>query len=110
MMRIKKRYISASLFKLPDLDSLPDCVTQAGNQDKQHQMQKAIHFCIALQVARPGFEPRQSEPKSDVLPLYYRASYPCGDAKIGVLKIDSKFKIYALLKYLFNARLPTHDS
>jgi len=25
-------------------------------------------------VARPGFEPRQSEPKSDVLPLYYRAA------------------------------------
>jgi hypothetical protein len=24
-------------------------------------------------VARPGFEPRQTEPKSVVLPLYYRA-------------------------------------
>ena len=61
MMRIKKRYIFASLFKLPDLDSLPDSRrslaggTQAGNQDKQHQNQKAIHFCIALKVARPGF-------------------------------------------------------
>jgi hypothetical protein len=91
-MKIKKRYISASLSKLPDLDSLPDFGgSQAGNHDKQNQNQKAIHFCIAFQVARPGFEPRQSEPKSDVLPLYYRASYPYGDAKIGVLKIDSKF-------------------
>ena len=24
-------------------------------------------------VARPGFEPRQSDPETDVLPLYYRA-------------------------------------
>lgn len=29
---------------------------------------------LLLKVARPGFEPRQSEPKSDVLPLYYRAA------------------------------------
>jgi hypothetical protein len=30
--------------------------------------------CIFYEkVARPGFEPRHSEPKSDVLPLYYRA-------------------------------------
>jgi hypothetical protein len=26
-----------------------------------------------LSVTRPGFEPRQSEPESEVLPLYYRA-------------------------------------
>ncbi len=26
-----------------------------------------------MEVARPGFEPRQTEPKSVVLPLYYRA-------------------------------------
>ena len=31
---------------------------------------------FAFIVARPGFEPRQSEPKSDVLPLYYRAIPP----------------------------------
>gem|GEM_PF-3903083 len=39
-------------------------------------------------VARPGFEPRQTEPKSVVLPLYYRAvsvmKAPCnGTANIG---------------------------
>ena|GEM_PF-2960852 len=28
---------------------------------------------ITFYVARPGFEPRQTEPKSVVLPLYYRA-------------------------------------
>jgi hypothetical protein len=27
-------------------------------------------------VARPGFEPRHTEPKSVVLPLYYRAIRP----------------------------------
>lgn len=37
-------------------------------------------------VARPGFEPRQTEPKSVVLPLYYRAilnqkTSPEGDRK-----------------------------
>ncbi len=26
-------------------------------------------------VARPGIEPRHSEPKTDVLPLYYRANF-----------------------------------
>lgn len=30
-------------------------------------------FMAVLYVARPGFEPRQTEPKSVVLPLYYRA-------------------------------------
>ena len=28
---------------------------------------------LSREVARPGFEPRQTEPKSVVLPLYYRA-------------------------------------
>lgn len=28
---------------------------------------------LLFSVARPGFEPRQTEPKSVVLPLYYRA-------------------------------------
>src|ERR1700750_1498098 len=31
---------------------------------------------ILSSVARPGFEPRQTEPKSVVLPLYYRAIPP----------------------------------
>ncbi len=31
---------------------------------------------ILFKVARPGFEPRQTEPKSVVLPLYYRAIPP----------------------------------
>ena len=33
---------------------------------------KSNHYEV-LKVARPGFEPRQTEPKSVVLPLYYRA-------------------------------------
>lgn len=28
---------------------------------------------LSFQVTRPGFEPRLSEPESEVLPLYYRA-------------------------------------
>ena len=28
---------------------------------------------LPLFVTRPGFEPRQSDPETDVLPLYYRA-------------------------------------
>jgi site-specific DNA recombinase len=31
------------------------------------------NFKLSIPVARPGFEPRQTEPKSVVLPLYYRA-------------------------------------
>ena len=36
------------------------------------QIKKPRTSCEAF-VARPGFEPRQTEPKSVVLPLYYRA-------------------------------------
>ena len=28
---------------------------------------------MSVHVTRPGFEPRQAEPESAVLPLYYRA-------------------------------------
>lgn len=31
---------------------------------------------LSTYVARPGFEPRHTEPKSVVLPLYYRAIRP----------------------------------
>lgn len=39
-------------------------------EDKKKQVVKPAF------VARPGFEPRQTEPKSVVLPLYYRAIRP----------------------------------
>ncbi|MDF2852065.1 MAG: hypothetical protein K0S31_2750 [Sphingobacterium multivorum] len=29
-------------------------------------------YTLTLKVVRPGFEPRQTEPKTVVLPLYYR--------------------------------------
>lgn len=49
----------------------------------------------AFFVARPGFEPRQTEPKSVVLPLYYRAKPPFsillkGSAKIILVNRSSK--------------------
>ncbi len=36
-------------------------------------MDKLKTFNLPTAVARRGFEPRQTEPKSVVLPLYYRA-------------------------------------
>ncbi len=35
--------------------------------------QTESNFDLSTLVTRPGFEPRQSESESDVLPLYYRA-------------------------------------
>ncbi len=31
-------------------------------------------YTLTLKVVRPGFEPRQTEPKTVVLPLYYRTN------------------------------------
>ena len=46
-------------------------------------------------VARPGFEPRQTVPKTVVLPLYYRAILPSrfrfGSAKIWAEYLTPKF-------------------
>ena len=40
-------------------------------ENKQGQISKKTD--LSFLVARPGFEPRQSDPETDVLPLYYRA-------------------------------------
>lgn len=40
------------------------------------QIKKERLVNLSLTVARPGFEPRHTEPKSVVLPLYYRAIRP----------------------------------
>jgi hypothetical protein len=55
---------------------------------------KPAHECAGLVVARPGFEPRQTEPKSVVLPLYYRAL--SGNIKKGCKNTGSTtmFQIY----------------
>ncbi len=34
-----------------------------------------MKFDLSIFVTRPGFEPRQAESESDVLPLHYRAVY-----------------------------------
>ena len=44
-------------------------------QTKKPWKENTIKAFKISEVARPGFEPRHSEPKSDVLPLYYRAKY-----------------------------------
>jgi hypothetical protein len=41
---------------------------------------------MGVVVARPGFEPGQTESKSVVLPLYYRAVFFRTGAKIGFFK------------------------
>ena len=45
---------------------------------------------LLLIVARPGFEPRQTEPKSVVLPLYYQA-ISLSERKNKEFIIDAKF-------------------
>lgn len=40
---------------------------------KNKKATAGIAFKIKLPVTRPGFEPRQAESESDVLPLHYRA-------------------------------------
>jgi hypothetical protein len=41
--------------------------------DENKNGQPEENFELSIPVARRGFEPRQTEPKSVVLPLYYRA-------------------------------------
>jgi hypothetical protein len=58
---------------------------------------------VFLLVARPGFEPRQTEPKSVVLPLYYRAACSAErSAKIGENLFAPKFQSKVLKnRFLF---------
>ena len=49
-------------------------------------------------VARPGFEPRQTEPKSVVLPLYYQAIF-ISECKNKEIIFDAKF--YSQLDQFF---------
>ena len=62
-------------------------------------------------VARPGFEPGQTESKSVVLPLYYRANFskisrnvlPFGDANIrGLFFFANKIRVNFLFRLIFN--------
>jgi hypothetical protein len=46
-------------------------------------------------VARPGFEPRHTEPKSVVLPLYYRAIRLMGCKNKGVTIIIQKNIVFS---------------
>lgn len=44
---------------------------EAFNENKKGQI--SIKTDLSSLVARPGFEPRRSDPETDVLPLYYQA-------------------------------------
>ena len=51
-------------------------------------------------VTRPGFEPRLSEPESEVLPLYYRAIWSANVAELFFLQQSAaqKFPPVAVLR------------
>lgn len=53
---------------------------------------KEPHCCEALlEAVRPGFEPRQTVPKTVVLPLHHRTVFPyCGSAKVKTKNIIAK--------------------
>lgn len=60
--------LEASLEQLPDLDS---------NQDKQNQNLRYYRYTIGqVFVGLLGFEPRQTESKSVVLPLHHNPIVP----------------------------------
>ena len=50
------------------------CYISAENRFASLPNKTALHFVQGF-VARRGFEPRQTESKSVVLPLYYRAKH-----------------------------------
>ena len=66
----------------------------AGTRVPLAHKRKTRSYCCGFFVARPGFEPRHTEPKSVVLPLYYQAIRPIlleWAAKIGLGVNCSKF-------------------
>lgn len=63
---------------------------------KEHQKRFTLFF-----VAPPGFEPRQTEPKSVVLPLYYGAAF-VWDGKIRLFFLTSKKTSYFFYPHRIN--------
>ena len=63
-------------------------------QQFQQFNKKGRHFHDSLSVGLPGFEPRQTESKSVVLPLHHNPIFPhfFGSAKIGEGGILAKKK------------------
>ena len=58
--------------------------------------QKKNESPLSTLVTRPGFEPRQSEPESEVLPLYYRAKL---DGKFIEINVPAKICSVELLQH-----------
>ena len=61
-------------------------------RESENRLKKKIRNCGSFFVARPGFEPRQTEPKSVVLPLYYQA-ISLSERKNREIIFDAKFSI-----------------
>ena len=58
-----------------------------------------MNYRAILLVTRPGFEPRQAESESAVLPLYYRAIL-YWNAKIRIEGVDAKrFLAFKAVRY-----------
>lgn len=61
----------------------------------------ANFYALPFFVAPPGFEPRQTEPKSVVLPLYYGAAF-VWDGKIRLFFLTSKKTSYFFYPHRIN--------
>jgi hypothetical protein len=55
-----------------------------------------VSFAI---VVRPGFEPRQAEPKSAVLPLHHRTLPANGGAKVNIFLQSTKKQPFDVFKW-----------
>jgi hypothetical protein len=54
---------------------------------------------ITFFVARPGFEPRQTVPKTVVLPLYYRAALFFKDGKSNTREKEFQINFEPMIEY-----------
>ncbi len=85
-----------------------DPTNDYGKKDNNLAINKNPQQCellrIFLFVARPGFEPRQTEPKSVVLPLYYRAPL------LGLQKYNFFYFCKKIVRFFENFSLKLPDT
>ena len=73
----EKMTFDGKIFRTTRMNEAVELIFNVGKglrQKKSGQNDEKID--LSTYVARPGFEPRHTEPKSVVLPLYYRAIRP----------------------------------
>ena len=73
-MQQKRHSLHCAYFWLPTVTQRPSGRRAFGTYIKtEKQPKKGTHSSAFFLVAPLGFEPRQAEPESDVLPLHHRA-------------------------------------